>query len=87
MTLPAALDPELRAAAMRNSLGHYRRRAERAKLLTAEGRLVRMVGLTLEAEGLQVPVGSRCRVVGAAGAEVEAEVVEVQLIQYLAEQA
>ncbi|TVP81603.1 MAG: flagellar protein export ATPase FliI [Thioalkalivibrio sp.] len=75
MTLPEALDPELRTDAMRNSLGHYRRRAERARQLTAEGRLVRMVGLTLEAEGLQVPVGSRCRVVGAAGAEVEAEVV------------
>ncbi|MCO5785018.1 flagellar protein export ATPase FliI [Pseudomonas sp. G11-1] len=28
-----------------------------------EGRLIRMVGLTLEAEGLQAPVGSRCVVI------------------------
>ncbi|MBS0002565.1 MAG: flagellar protein export ATPase FliI [Thioalkalivibrio sp.] len=75
MTLPAALDPERRTAALGESLGRFRRGAERATLLTAEGRLVRMVGLTLEAEGLQIPVGGRCRVVGMGGAEVEAEVV------------
>ena len=75
MTFPAALDPERRIAALEESLGRFRRRSERATLLTAEGRLVRMVGLTLEAEGLQVPVGGRCRVVGVGGTEVEAEVV------------
>jgi flagellum-specific ATP synthase len=42
-----------------------------------EGRLLRMVGLTLEAEGLRAAVGSRCRVINGGGyqpVEVEAEV-------------
>ena len=75
MTLPAALDPDLRREGLCNALARYCRRAERARTLIAEGRLVRMVGLTLEAEGVQVPVGGRCRVVGAGGADVDAEVV------------
>lgn len=42
-----------------------------------EGRLLRMVGLTLEAQGLQAAVGSRCMVINTSGhnpAQVEAEV-------------
>lgn len=42
-----------------------------------EGRLLRMVGLTLEAQGLQPAVGSRCMVINNTGhhpAQVEAEV-------------
>src|SRR5690606_23097940 len=42
-----------------------------------EGRLLRMVGLTLEAEGLRAAVGSRCRVINDDSyhpTEVEAEV-------------
>ncbi|CDF83019.1 Flagellum-specific ATP synthase [Pseudomonas knackmussii B13] len=42
-----------------------------------EGRLLRMVGLTLEAEGLQAAVGSRCLVINDGGyhpVQVEAEV-------------
>lgn len=42
-----------------------------------EGRLLRMVGLTLEAQGLQAAVGSRCLVINTSGhnpAQVEAEV-------------
>ncbi|CEA06046.1 flagellum-specific ATP synthase [Pseudomonas saudimassiliensis] len=42
-----------------------------------EGRLIRMVGLTLEAEGLQAPVGSRCVVISESlqgETRVEAEV-------------
>ncbi|MDR6236119.1 flagellar protein export ATPase FliI [Pseudomonas oryzihabitans] len=42
-----------------------------------EGRLLRMVGLTLEAEGLRTAVGSRCRLINGGGyqpVEVEAEV-------------
>lgn len=42
-----------------------------------EGRLLRMVGLTLEAQGLQAAVGSRCVVINTSGhnpAQVEAEV-------------
>jgi len=40
-----------------------------------EGRLVRMVGLTLEAVGCNLPVGSYCYIESAAGEPVEAEVV------------
>ena len=43
--------------------------------LNAEGRLVSMVGMTLEAVGCEMPVGGRCRVVGRAHAPIEAEVV------------
>lgn len=75
MKVSERLDPDERVRTLAMALGRYRRRAERAKVLTAEGRLVRMVGLTLEAEGVQIPVGGRCRVVGAGGSHVEAEVV------------
>jgi len=40
-----------------------------------EGILTRMVGLTLEAEGCQAPIGARCDVVTPAGLTVETEVV------------
>lgn len=54
--------------------------ARRARLrgmrpqLAVAGRLVRMVGMTLEAVGLRVPVGSRC-LVSAGSRQLEAEVV------------
>jgi flagellum-specific ATP synthase len=41
----------------------------------AHGVLRRMAGMTLEAEGCDAPVGSRCLVVDAAGGKVETEVV------------
>jgi flagellum-specific ATP synthase len=56
-------------------LARYRERAERPVRLLAEGKLTRMVGLTLEAVGCQVPVGGRCRVLNPAGGGVDAEVV------------
>ena len=43
--------------------------------LVLEGRLTRMVGLTLEAVGCQAAIGSRCQVLSQDGEEVEAEVV------------
>jgi flagellum-specific ATP synthase len=43
--------------------------------LVVEGKLVRMVGMTMEAVGCQAPIGARCVVVGAAGQHIEAEVV------------
>jgi flagellum-specific ATP synthase len=39
------------------------------------GRLTRMVGLTLEASGVQAAVGDRCQIVSADQAQIEAEVV------------
>ncbi|MDT3719816.1 flagellar protein export ATPase FliI [Pseudomonas oryzihabitans] len=58
-------------------LGGYEEaiRVERQPVI--EGRLLRMVGLTLEAEGLRAAVGSRCRLINGGGyqpVEVEAEV-------------
>ena len=58
-----------------------RRIEERREALEAplpfiiEGRLRRMVGLTIEAVGCQAAVGDRCLVVAPGGARVEAEVV------------
>ena len=43
--------------------------------LTVEGRLTRMVGLTLEAVGCQVGIGSRCQIINPDGSCIEAEVV------------
>lgn len=43
--------------------------------LIVEGKLTRMVGLTLEAVGCQAPVGARCLVLGNNGHQIEAEVV------------
>ena len=42
---------------------------------TVEGRLTRMVGLTLEAAGCHAAVGSRCEVIAQDGDKIEAEVV------------
>ncbi|RMG57844.1 MAG: flagellar protein export ATPase FliI [Gammaproteobacteria bacterium] len=52
----------------------YIRRGRAPVPLYAEGRLVRMVGLTLEAVGVEMPVGGRC-LVQSGDQAVEAEVV------------
>ncbi|HKT30476.1 flagellar protein export ATPase FliI [Dyella sp.] len=51
---------------------HY---AQSAQMLTVEGRLRRVVGLTLEAEGCEAPLGARCLVDAADGSELDTEVV------------
>ncbi|HKJ72025.1 MAG TPA: FliI/YscN family ATPase, partial [Gammaproteobacteria bacterium] len=56
-------------------LARYGERAARPVPLVVEGKLTRMVGLTLEAVGCQVPIGGRCLVSGADGEQVEAEAV------------
>ncbi|MGM0676726.1 flagellar protein export ATPase FliI [Ectothiorhodospira marina] len=73
--IPRLIAPQARIARLEARLKRYRGRLEHARSVVAEGRLVRMVGLTLEAEGCQVSVGGRCRVVSLGGQEVEAEVV------------
>lgn len=55
-------------------LQDYLTRARKPVPLSPEGRLVRMVGLTLEAVGLEMPVGGRCRVISG-DQDIEAEVV------------
>ncbi len=56
-------------------LAEYTRRASATPALVVEGRLKRMVGLTLEAVGCQTAIGGICKVVSPGGASVEAEVV------------
>ncbi len=56
-------------------LDTYQKRAERPVPLVVEGRLTRMVGLTLEAVGCQAAVGSRCLIVNPDHSRIEAEVV------------
>ncbi len=43
--------------------------------MVVEGKLTRMVGLTLEAVGCRAAIGGRCDVINAAGERIEAEVV------------
>ena len=66
-----------RTANWRTRLKDYQERLviDPSEVLSIEGRLTRMVGLTLEAVGFQAPVGSRCEVQGANGKLIEAEVV------------
>lgn len=53
----------------------HRARVAELPSMRAEGLLRRVVGLTLEASGCQMPIGARCRVQSAGGHSVEAEVV------------
>jgi len=56
-------------------LASYAARLDTPVPLVVEGRLTRMVGLTLEATGCQAAVGDRCLLVPGRGASSEAEVV------------
>jgi flagellum-specific ATP synthase len=64
-----------RDASWRDALAVRRARAAQVRPMQAEGKLRRVVGLTLEAVGCEAPVGARCMVAGADGAELETEVV------------
>ncbi len=55
-------------------LDSARARVQKPRFIV-EGRLTRMVGLTLEAVGCHAPVGARCLVEGPEGQDIEAEVV------------
>ena len=59
----------------RQQLTRRAQRAQSSQMLTVEGRLRRVVGLTLEAEGCEAPLGSRCLVDAADGTELDTEVV------------
>ena len=63
------------SAAWREQLARRRARAENIATLTVEGRLRRVVGLTLEAEGCEAPLGARCLVDAADGKCLDTEVV------------
>jgi len=66
---------DTRAPVWRARLARRRARLEQALPLTVEGKLTRMVGLTLEAVGCQAAVGDRCLILGQGERPVEAEVV------------
>ncbi|WP_250901462.1 MULTISPECIES: flagellar protein export ATPase FliI [unclassified Dyella] len=59
----------------RHRLARRARRAEAATPLVVEGRLRRVVGLTLEAEGCEAALGARCLVAAAGGVQLDTEVV------------
>jgi len=75
MTAPSKMTN--RSDMLRENLKEYQQRLDNdpTEVLIVEGRLTRMVGLTLEAVGFQAPIGSRCEVQGVGGKPVEAEVV------------
>ncbi|GAB6067255.1 flagellar protein export ATPase FliI [Methylothermus subterraneus] len=64
-----------RSARWCQHLRAVKQRLERPMPLVVEGKLARMVGLTLEAVGCQAPVGGRCLVETAYRDRIEAEVV------------
>jgi flagellum-specific ATP synthase len=70
-----AFTPERRRVQWRARLAQLRTRAVERAPLVVEGKLTRMVGLTLEAVGCQAAVGGRCHVQAQGGRMIEAEVV------------
>ena len=64
-----------RAGLWLERLRAYSARAAEPVPVSVEGKLIRMVGLTLEAVGCQAPIGARCQVISPEQSRVEAEVV------------
>lgn len=63
MTVEATQIPQLpRDAGWLNRLSKYEKRARQAQPLVVEGRVTRVVGLTIEAVGIHAPVGARCMI-------------------------
>ncbi len=82
MIAPTEPDLDLATLADRTDNWHERLKdcqhrldTDTSEVLSIEGRLTRMVGLTLEAIGFQAAIGSRCEIQGASGNMIEAEVV------------
>jgi flagellum-specific ATP synthase len=67
--------PQARRQRWLQQLAKRAKRADSVPMLTVEGRLRRVVGLTLEAEGCEAAMGSRCLVDTADGVALETEVV------------
>jgi flagellum-specific ATP synthase len=72
MNGPAATD---RGALWCERLVRYRERLGNTRGLVVEGRLTRMVGLTLEAIGCRAAIGGQCDVINSRGERFDAEVV------------
>ena len=69
------LNGERRTALWRERIVHWRERINARSPLTVEGKLTRMVGLTLEAIGCHAAIGARCLIQTEVGKTIEAEVV------------
>jgi flagellum-specific ATP synthase len=63
------------AARWAHFLSQEREKIEEPVPLMVEGRITRMIGLTIEAEGIQANIGSRCLIENSNGGTIEAEVV------------
>ncbi len=70
-----ALPEPNRSAIWRERLARCQNRVHGASGLALEGKLTRMVGLTLEAVGCRAAIGGRCDIITNAGNRIEAEVV------------
>ncbi len=66
---------QLRSSIWKERISAYREKMGDLPTLIVEGKLTRMVGLTLEAVGCQVAVGGRCLISSISSAPIEAEVV------------
>lgn len=77
MTQQSDNTPINRAEKWRAQLNTFQQRldTDNSDLLAIEGRLTRMVGLTLEAVGFRAPIGSRCEILVQGDKPIEAEVV------------
>ncbi len=64
-----------RSTIWRSRLARCRERVAENRGLVVEGKLTRMVGLTLEAVGCRAAIGGQCEVVSGNGERIEAEVV------------
>ncbi|MEN8165866.1 MAG: flagellar protein export ATPase FliI [Pseudomonadota bacterium] len=73
--MKSTIQAKERQAIWANRLSEYRQRLGNSRGLVVEGRLTRMVGLTLEAIGCRAAIGGRCNVVNSNGTRIEAEVV------------
>ncbi|MEO7051180.1 MAG: flagellar protein export ATPase FliI [Rhodanobacter sp.] len=73
--MSAAVTEQARKSRWQQKFAECHARAEHAPLLSVEGSLRRVVGLTLEAEGCEAALGARCLVDTADGAKLDTEVV------------
>ena len=73
--MPPNLPKTDRNAIWKERVQACQRRIGDSRGLVVEGRLTRMVGLTLEAVGCRAAIGGQCDVISSSGEQVEAEVV------------
>jgi flagellum-specific ATP synthase len=73
--MPPVANPTIRGARLAARLAALRSHPHTTRGFAAHGVLRRMAGMTLEAEGCEAPIGSRCLVLDTDGGTAETEVV------------